>query len=179
MQALPYKDRVFYFSDEDLGWVIQYQWAINKKGYVYRWIYEGKTSVGQYRSRHFMLAKEVIERQGIIIPRGYTVDHIDRNPLNNCRENLRCVTLAINSLNRRWSRVSKSGYRGVSGVGKRFGAAICCKGRTVWLGVYESAEAAAWAYNCGVRALYGNELPGLFNNIEGWEEELNWDETHL
>lgn len=46
-------------------------------------------------------------------PAGLVVDHIDGDPLNNTRANLRVVTQTENVLNQRKSRASASGYRGV------------------------------------------------------------------
>lgn len=43
----------------------------------------------------------------------YCVDHIDQNPLNNCRTNLRLTNSSINSTNARPRTENKSGIRGV------------------------------------------------------------------
>ena len=55
-------------------------------------------------------------------PKGKVVDHIDRNTLNNKRDNLRVVTQAQNNQNTRLQRNSKSGVRGV----------YWCKHRNIW-----------------------------------------------
>jgi len=54
----------------------------------------------------------VFESEGGI-PAGYEVDHIDCNPNNNKRDNLRLVTSSQNSYNIRISSKNKSGVKGV------------------------------------------------------------------
>lgn len=48
------------------------------------------------------------------VPRNSRCDHINRNPLDNRRSNLRIVTPYANTLNRGKSKSGKSRYRGVS-----------------------------------------------------------------
>ena len=72
------------------------------------------------------------------IPEGYVIDHIDRNKLNNKRENLRLVTQSENCYN----RTAKGYYK----VGKKYAARIMVKGKRVKLGNYDKKEDAHKAY---------------------------------
>lgn len=52
---------------------------------------------GQNRQFRFYLHHFIIHLQDIIIPKGYVVDHINGDSLDNRRENLRVVTFHENS----------------------------------------------------------------------------------
>ena len=77
------------------------------------------------------------------------VDHIDGDKLNNRRENLRLVTSKQNSRNRHISKNNTSGSKGVTFLAKRekWLAQIWHQGKYMNLGLYDSTELAAHAYN--------------------------------
>jgi hypothetical protein len=78
------------------------------------------------------------------------VDHIDGDPLNNVRENLRLATPVQNAHNARGKRTSKSSsFKGVSQYrdGVRWVAQIMLRGRNFHLGIYADEEQAARAYD--------------------------------
>lgn len=84
------------------------------------------------------------------------IDHIDGDGLNNQRANLRLCTNAQNCWNSK-SRGGSSRFKGVAwhkGTA-RWAAKIMCKGRSVWLGVFESEESAARAYDAAALRLFG------------------------
>lgn len=81
---------------------------------------------------------------------GLQVDHIDGNPANNTRANLRIVTRRENLLNRKrigGSKAGKSKYRGVSPSGKKWIAKISVNGVTRVIGRFQSEDDAARAYD--------------------------------
>jgi hypothetical protein len=93
--------------------------------------------------------RAIWERAHGPIPEGYTVDHADRDTLNNRRSNLRLATSSQQMQNRGTFRSNTSGYRGVSWhrrVGK-WQARIRIDGRLIGLGYYTEPEAAARAYD--------------------------------
>lgn len=86
---------------------------------------------------------------------GLVVDHRDGNGLNNCRANLRLCTQSQNNANMRVVR-SATGYKGVyRGRNGRIFAAYQSKGRSIRIGAFDTAEAAAKAYDEAVAAEFG------------------------
>lgn len=101
---------------------------------------------------------------GRTIRRGEYIDHIDGNPLNNRRDNLRIATARQNAANSAKRQGSKSQYRGVwpYGAGGKWRAAgsrpVPGKKRKyerVSLGVYRYEWEAALAYNTYALLEYG------------------------
>lgn len=125
-------------DDADFEHVSRWRWCLSRGGYPRRGF-----SVGGGKVRHVALHRELMGEP----PAGMVVDHIDRDPLNNRRENLRFVTQAENLQNKRSYRGASSRHRGVSwdsGNGK-WRADARLAGRTVYLGLFTDEEAAAEA----------------------------------
>jgi hypothetical protein len=125
---------------------MQYRWSAAKTGYVYR-----STSKGTERLHRFILGA---------MP-GEVVDHADRNPLNNTRENIRIATVSNNRANSkkmvrkgnplcRFKGVTKKKLR----ISKPWQAYICQNGMTMYLGVFATAIQAARAYDRAAVGLF-------------------------
>lgn len=88
-------------------------------------------------------------------PRGTQVDHIDGDGLNNTRINLRLASASLNGANRGPTKGRR--YKGIT-PGKRAGswlAMITVNRRTRSLGVFESQEDAAKAYDVAALEAWG------------------------
>jgi hypothetical protein len=83
------------------------------------------------------------------------VDHEDRNPLNCRRYNLRLATNSQNKMNKDVAYLSCTGFKGVSKHGNRFRAKIWNNDQQYHLGLFDTAEEAAAAYNAEAFRLYG------------------------
>jgi hypothetical protein len=97
------------------------------------------------------------------IPRGYVVDHINGNGLDNRPQNLRVVTNAENAGNRRYFAGS-SRFRGVSYAQGRIRAQIQQDGKQFYLGVFATEEEAARAYDREADRLFGSRAIKNFSD---------------
>jgi AP2 domain/HNH endonuclease len=97
---------------------------------------------------------------------GKTIDHIDRNSLNNKRSNLRYATPAQQTMNQRRANPTKtSKYRGVSWNKntQKFRTIITLQGKKTHVGLYESEEDAARAYDAAAIQHFGEFARTNFN----------------
>lgn len=94
----------------------------------------------------------------LVFGRKVQLDHKDRNPLNNRKNNLRICTTAENSRNSRVLRCSNtSGYKGVSWstAQQKWTADITFNYKHIYLGAFTDPKQAAAAYNAKAVELHG------------------------
>jgi len=101
---------LFKYIDDDLHWVKR---APSKRHLTTR---VGSTSSQGYRGTRikgkcYQVHNLIWNMHYGTIPEGYTVDHIDRNPLNNSIKNMRLAT-RHEQVKNQW-KGAKSGHRGV------------------------------------------------------------------
>lgn len=137
-------------DDEDYDFLNQYNWF----SVIYRNLYyvKRKTKINNKWcciSMHRMIMNA---------KKNQIVDHIDGNPLNNQKYNLRFVNYSQNSMNQR--AYGKCKYKGVSlriekrnlikksfGIYQRYTASIRINGKLIDLGSFKTEIEAAIAYN--------------------------------
>jgi hypothetical protein len=112
-------------------------WRLNSMGYARR------TTDGSLMARHIM----GLERED---PR--TVDHVDHDPLNNQRSNLRLATRSQNQANR---RKQKDHFIGVRPHRRRFQAYIVVSGKQRHIGSFPTSWEAAAARDAMAVKIYG------------------------
>lgn len=103
---------------------------------------------------------------------GYDVDHINGDPTDNRRSNLRVITHHQNAINVGLRCNSKTGYKGVCWTSreKMYRAYIFVKGKQKSLGYYSNPQEAALAYDKAASFYFG-EFARL--NFPGKEAEEN------
>lgn len=126
----------------------KFHWIFRRKGYAVRNPLKG---IGETQQVY-------MHRQILNAPRGFDVDHINRDGLDNRRLNLRICTHAQNIQNSKLSTRNKTGFKGVhfsNTVGK-FVAQIGGKNRSKhFLGFFPTAQEAGAAYAVAAQAAYG------------------------
>lgn len=140
-------DKKALISPEDYDFLSGSTWHVSNSGYACREITDGSKQ---------MMHRVVAERSHGEIPEGMQVDHINKDRLDNRRENLRFATNSQNQANGT-SRVTKSGFRGVraSESGMRWKAVITLNQEAQHLGYFDTPEEAALAYNDKAQELFG------------------------
>jgi hypothetical protein len=146
------KGQVAVIDAADVGLVERYNWHAQFESRGENWY--AKTSerlpVEGYKYGRLPMQNVICG-----VERGVQVDHIDHNGLNNRRSNLRVATGQLNKANRRTFKNNTSGYRGVGRFGDRWLARIRVNGKGLSLGVYDSPEEAAFAYNIAATMYFG------------------------
>ena len=144
------QNKVALVSAEDFEQLNAHKWHASKRrnGY-YAARYCSALGTNVYLHRQIM----GVESAG----RAVFIDHINRDPLDNRRENLRLSNAHANAQNRRYS----SNYSGLRGVRKslfhKWEAQIGIDGKLIFLGSYETEREAGIAYAAACRAI-GREI---------------------
>lgn len=134
-------------DDEDFDRVSQYKWAAH-------W----SPGMNAYRAVRSENKKTIYLHRFILkAPEGLVVDHINRDMLDNRKENLRLATVSQNQQNRNSKSKNTTGYKGVSyykPLGK-YKAQIHKMGIAKHIGYYETAIEAAKAYDEKAKEIFG------------------------
>ena len=126
------KNAVAKIDDEDWARIVQNKWCLCGKYAIRR--------TGPRPGRVVYMHHEILGRQCII-------DHINRDPLDNQKANLRIADKTLNSQNRGLQSNNTSGYKGVSWCQNRWQAYIKINGKKICLGSFLTSERAAEEYN--------------------------------
>lgn len=143
MKKIHIKDNVYaVVDDEDFDNLNQYKWSL-VRGYAKRMTWDSKTKkVGNLTMHQIVLGKKD----------GFEIDHINRNRLDNRKQNLRHVTKSQNRMNTPVRADSKTGVKGVTlykGRDKKYGVRIRNKrnGKLLFLGSFYTLKEASSFYN--------------------------------
>lgn len=135
----------------------QFKWQARKGRnncyYATRTLYPSKSHIAMHR----VIMGRIQNRE---IVSDEWVDHIDGNPLNNRRSNLRIATPRQNALNSRKRIDNTSGYKGVTyrKDNNKWRARICKNGKRITLGYADTAEDAFKLYQAAAQQEYGEYI---------------------
>ena len=142
----PKRTQIGQLSPEDRDWAAQFCWRILKNGYIVRNV---KLDLNRWSPSY--LHREIAERMGLDLSGEKFVDHINRNKLDNRRENLRTATATESTYNKGPSAgTHRSNKLGVVGVyfdqsrGK-FKASLSKGRRTIWQQRFDTLDEAITA----------------------------------
>lgn len=98
------KEKIYTLvDDQDFLWANKRKWKLSSSGYVSR---SGGIKDGKHKT--FLLHRLICKT-----PSGMETDHINRNKLDNRRENLRVMTSRQNHFNTSIRKDNKTGFRGI------------------------------------------------------------------
>lgn len=138
-------------SDEDYARVSAHKWSLDKNGYAVRKVVVVAADK-ERRQRKILLHRFILAA-----PKGLDVDHVNGDPLDNRRDNIRLATRSQNMANSGPRANGRSPYKGVSWHkrDRRWCASIMVVGHKRHLGNFDSERAAALAYDRAAFAAWG------------------------
>mgnify|MGYP001248554429 CR=1 FL=1 len=137
-------------DDEDFEYLNHWKWQLAS----------GAATRSKYPTGCYIMHRVIMK-----CPADKEVDHINNNPLDNRKENLRICTHAENMANSSIQKNNTSGYKGVywNANRKKWQAQISVKNKVVSLGRFENIEEAARAYDKAAKENYG--IFAKLNNV--------------
>ncbi len=144
------KGRFAIVDEKNYSRLVQYKWNLSHRNNVCR------MERGKYVSLHRFIMNA---------SPGTEVDHINHNRLDNREVNLRICTKSQNQMNSRKRANRSSRFKGVSwnSKAKKWHARLAKENAKYFLGVYESEEDAAIAYNVAAQLFFGRYA--LLNDV--------------
>ena len=142
------QDKVALIDDEDYERANQHTWCAFRS-YGGKFYAQCRVSKTRTISLHRFIMNALKSK--------LEVDHIDGNPLNNRKSNLRLVTHAQNQRNFKKFKTNTSGYKGVAWhkARRKWRAYIVLNAKQRHLGLFTSKIRAAKAYDEAARKLFG------------------------
>lgn len=129
-------------------------WYCSRQGYACR-------DTSRFPRHVALMHRVILERKlNRKLLKGEECDHINGNPLDNRRDNLRACSHSQNLKNQNRRSTNTSGYTGVSYFGydsrsRKWNANIKVNYKSINLGYYATAEEAARAYDKAAREYFG------------------------
>lgn len=141
----------FIFDLEDYEKIKDYKWYLNPKKYA------NALALDNNNKRKYVFASRII----MDCPEDMVVDHINKDTLDNRKENLRIITTTENN---RWKKIARNNKYGITGIylDKETGywnASICVNLKQIYLGYYKTKEEAIIARLLAEKKYYSEFAP--------------------
>ena len=155
---------------EDFYWLNQWKWLFDGKCAARAEHIKGSGRYPNAKYNHIQMHRLILEKYNLLKD-GLETDHINRNPLDNRKKNLRVVTHKENAINRGLHKNSTSGFKGVTfdknttNRYKKWKAHIKLNDKHINLGRFLTKEEAALAYNEMAKKNFGEYF--YLNTIGG------------
>lgn len=148
----------FFIDSEDVPSVSQHHWRM-QKGYITH-------SNGVLKLHQFLM--------GFTATEDFVIDHINRNPLDCRKSNLRIVTWHQNSMNVSIGKRNRTGFLGVyfDKHMNRYVSKIGMNNKRIYLYSSHDPKECAAAYNLAAEELYG-EYAGYHNPVPKASEDIS------
>lgn len=132
-------------DDEEFERLSEYKWCAVKNHKTFRVQRAGRKG----ESSNVFMHQDVIGKK-----KGFVIDHINRNPLDNRKINLRHARPGQNNVNSpcRVKGKAKGVWQSPSG---RWVAQMKKNGKMFYFGIWDTKKEAIIAYNKGAKTLYG------------------------
>ena len=136
--------KVAIVDDEDFDYLNQWKWSLRPTGNGISYAIRG------FKKHEKSKIKSISMHRQIMNPdKGYVIDHIDGNTLNNQKINLRICTQSQNCGNQKIPINNTTGFKGVqfNKIQNRYYAQITVNKKNIYLGSFIDPIDAAKAYN--------------------------------
>ena len=149
-------DKTVKVDDEDYEKIASHRWCLSNGLSNYPLI---RTSQKATKTKKASELKKISIHRMIMGDGPKSIDHINGDPFDNRRENLRPCSHAQNMRNKRKRSDSKNKYKGVyrkDRYGKiLYQAQLAMNGKLVYSGYFKSEKAAAIAYDLAAKSWHG------------------------
>jgi hypothetical protein len=153
------QNKVATVSDEDFEEIDKECWYAAKFTNEFRPVrcVTFRLEDGSKKRKTVFLHNVIGQRMFGQVPKGMFVDHIDHDPMNNCRENLRLATKGQNMANSRKIKAKSSRYKGVSFITSKgkWKAEITPNGKRIHLGYFDIESEAGQEYAKAAKKYFG------------------------
>lgn len=137
-------------DDEDFEELSKYKWYSSRVEHLFYPRRSVKTEKGQLTIRMYR------QIMGLEHGDGKIVDHINGNPLDNRRQNIRICTFSENAWNQKNKKNNTSGVKGVSWLkrNKKWIVRIGFNRNRIYLGLFKTLKEASKVYEEKAKELY-------------------------